>query len=424
MKDIIRRVDRCRVCGMNDWFDVISLGPMPLANDFRAPTEAAEAVPRYPLDVIVCRGCRLMCLRHVVDPNELFKNYVYTSSDSLTVRTHTRHLTELCIRRFGLRPGSFVVELGSNTGTQLDLFRAAGMRVLGVDPARNLADIAGRRGIETLPEFFGGDVARRVRQDYGAARLVLGRHVFAHIADLDDVLDGVKTLLDPSGVFAIEVPYLLDLLTGNQFDTIYHEHLSYFSVGTLCILFHRHGLRVVDVERAGVHGGSIVVFARPANGDGPVAPRVADLLALEGRTRLTDLSTYHAFARRVRRARESLGELVRERVTGGSVVAGDGAPAKGAIMVNACHLGGDHLAFCHDTTPFKQGRLLPGTTIPVWSPERARRRPPDYYLLLAWNYAEEILRRETRYLHGGGRFIIPLPEPRIVSADSGKAVCS
>ena len=398
--------------------EVVLFGLMPLANNYLDPAPSYEDEPRFPLEVIVCRGCWLMSLRHVVDPETLYRHYVYISSDSRMISRHMHQLAALTIQRFGIPAGSLVVELGSNIGTQLEVFRDAGMRVLGIDPARNLAEIANRKGIETLPEFFTAELATRVVTQYGRPRLVLGRHVFAHIDDLRDVLEGVKTVLDRLGVFAIEVPYLLDLIEANQFDTIYHEHLSYFSIGTLVRLFERHGLRVVDVERFAVHGGSIVVFVGLPQGNWPVRPIVAELVRQEERDGLTMESYYRRFGERVERTRTALRELVCGLASDGKRVVGYGAPAKGNTLLNACGLGVRELAFVSDTTEYKQGMVLPGTHIPIHTPAYAKQHRPDYFLLLAWNYAQEIIEKEFEYLKAGGRFIVPIPEPLVVSAES------
>jgi C-methyltransferase len=414
--DIIRPVDRCRVCGQDDWLDVISFGSVPLANGFLDPAPRYEAEPTYPLDVVVCRRCWLMTLRHVVDPAALFRDYVYVSSDSDQIARHMRRIVGWCTDRAGLAPGDLVVEMGSNIGLQLALFQERGLRTVGVDPARDQARIANSRGITTVADFFGPDAARPIARDHGTAALVLGRQCFAHIADVHNVLDGVDALLAPDGTLVIEVPYLLDLLEQNQFDTIYHEHLSYLSVGTFSRLFEARGLRLVDVERADVHGGSIVVFAaRAASGRRPTA-RVADVLALEERHGLSTERPYREFAGRARRVTAAVGGLVRDLVAGGKRVAGYGAPSKGCALLQACGLGPAEVEFCSDTTVGKHGKVLPGSHIPVVSPERARAQQPDYYLLLAWNYADEIIGKEREFLERGGRFIVPIPEPRVVTA--------
>ncbi len=418
MSECIRRVAACRVCGQEDWLEVLSLGLMPLANNYLEPAPSYEKESRFPLDLIVCRSCWLVSLRHVVDPETLYRHYVYISSDSKMISRHIHQLAARAIQRFDIPTGSLIVELGSNIGTQLEAFRNAGMRVIGIDPARNLAAIANRKGIETIPDFFTAKLATRLMERFGRPRLILGRHVFAHIDDLRDVIEGVEASLDRTGVFALEVPYLLDLIEGNQFDTIYHEHLSYFSVGTLIRLFERHGLRLLDVERFPVHGGSIFVFIGRMDSAWESRAAVAELVELEEKTGLTSAHYYSRFAKRVERTCQSLGQLVRGLVGDGNVVAGYGAPAKGNTLLSACSLGTLELAYVSDTTEFKQGRVLPGTHIPVKSPAYAWEHQPDYFLLLAWNYAKEIIEKEHEYLKAGGQFIVPIPEPLMVSSES------
>ena len=295
-----REVIECRVCGRVDWQEVVSFGPVPLANGFLDPADSYEDEPYYPLGVRSCRSCRLMSVTHVVDPEVLFRTYLYVTSGSEAITHHMRYVAQVCCERFGLDEDSFVVEIGSNTGAQLMAFRDAGMRSLGVDPARNIATVAIDRGIETLPEFFTAETAESIAREYGPAQLVLGRHVFAHIDNLSGVVAGVRELLAPAGVFAIEVPYALDLLDQTAFDTIYHEHLSYFTMRSLVTLFAGHGLRVFDVERLSVHGGSILVFVDLDDGPWQVRPSVEDLLVLEERCGIYDDAAYQDFAQRDR----------------------------------------------------------------------------------------------------------------------------
>ncbi|WP_369211245.1 class I SAM-dependent methyltransferase [Streptomyces flavofungini] len=418
MQDIVRPIDQCRVCGHNDWLDVVSFGSTPLAGNLLGPEDDPGEETRFPLEVVVCRECHLMTLRHVIEPDVLFGHYRYVASDAGSIVQHMRRLVDLCTRRLGLTGQDLVVEFGSNTGAHLELFQQAGMRVLGVDPARNLAEMANDRGVESIPSGFTAHVGREIASGHGRARLVYGRQCFAHIPDIHEVLDGVSALLAPDGLCFVEVPYLVELLANNQFDTIFHEHLSYFSLGALCRLFESHGLRVVDVQTAEVHGGSIVVFAAPAAADPEVRPSVTDMLAEEQRQGIAEERTYRRFAERTERLRTQIRDLVRGVVADGGTVAGYGAPTKGSALLDACGLGRAEIRFCSDTTVLKQGKILPGSRIPIWSPEQAAEQVPDYYLLLAWNYAPEIIEKEKAFLENGGRFIVPIPEPRVISAET------
>ena len=408
----------CRVCGGADWLDVLAFGDIPLANGFTEPGESTADAPRFPLGVMSCRDCRLMSLTHVVDPGLLYRNYLYTMPDSAVLTRHMRHVAETCRRRLRLTGDDLVVEIGSNTGTQLTLLRDARVRVLGVDPAANLAALAQANGIDTLTEFFSAHTAKLVAAVHGSARLILARHVLAHIDDLADVLSGVRELLTDDGVFVVEVPYLLDLLEKVAFDTIYHEHLSYFMVRTLKTLFAQHRLRVFDVERSGVHGGSILVFAARQESPWHERPSVTRLLHAEERAGLSADSTYQVFARKVDQLRTSLRTVVGQVVAAGKRIAGYGAPAKGSTLLNICGISATELDYCLDTTELKHGKLLPGTRIPVRPPGFAKAHPPDYFLLLAWNYADEILAREADFMRRGGHFIVPVPQCAVVPARS------
>ncbi|MEV0611243.1 class I SAM-dependent methyltransferase [Polymorphospora rubra] len=417
MAEEFKIVTDCRVCGADDWLEVYSFGNLPLANSYLEPDMATVLEPRYPLEVIHCRSCALMSLRHVVDPTTLYRDYSYVTSDSRMISNHMNTIAQQCVRRYDVPSGGLVVEMGSNIGTQLVTFQDLGMRVLGIDPAENLGPVAEGLGIPTLSEFFSPQLAADVVARHGRAHLLLGRHVFAHIDDLHDVLRGALTLLAPGGVFVIEVPHLLTMLQQNQFDTIYHEHLSYFSVSTLCRLFLRNGLRIVDVQRADVHGGSILVFAAPQESRWVTQPSVANVLQDEEAFGLDNAGTYRQFAERIDRTTTSLNELVASLVQDGKTIAGYGAPAKGNTLLNICDLRQDAISFCSDTTKGKQGLLLPGVHIPITSPEWARDNPPHYYLLLAWNYAREISMKEFAFLADGGKFIVPIPDVVTLSAD-------
>lgn len=408
---VYRTVTTCRVCGSERWQDVISFGRVPLANGFLEPADSYPDEGAYPLEVVSCRECRLLSLTAVVDPQVLYRTYSYVTSDSETMARHMRTVVELSRERLPAGDG-LVVELGSNTGDQLLAFKEAGLRVLGVDPARNLATIAEERGVPTVAEYFDSATAKAVAAEHGKASLILGRHVFAHIDNVADVLAGARELLAEDGLFTVEVPYAVDLVERRAFDTIYHEHLSYFLISTLDRLFARHGLRTVDVRRMAVHGGSVLVSAGFADGPWRTHERVRELIDLERDGGYLSDGVYEEFAAGVEKICAELTDLVRSLVADGHRIAGYGASAKGTTLLSVLGLGRGELEFCTDTTPQKQGRVTPGTHIPVLAPEDVV-RPPDYYLLLAWNYAEEILRKESDFLDAGGGFVIPVPEPRV-----------
>lgn len=404
-----RPVEACRVCGASRFAPVIDLGPMPLANSF-LPREALERPePRYPLTVIRCVDCGLVGLSVVVDPAEMFQTYLYVSGTSDTMRRHFAESAAEITRRF-LHDESLVVEIGSNDGTLLGAF-PRGVRVLGIEPARNIAEIARGRGVPTEAEFFSAALAADVERRHGPADAMLGNNVVAHIDDLTDLMTGAGALLGPEGVFVFEVPGLLDLIERNAFDTVYHEHLSYFSLHTLARLAGRHGMAVFDVERLGVHGGSMRVFVDRARRSR--SPAVEEMLAREDTARLGVPATYDAFAARVEHIRGSFRALIETELAAGRRCAGYGAPAKGNTLLCASGIEPRHLAFIADKNPLKQGLFTPGTHIEVASPERIERDRPDTLVILAWNFADEIRSQQRAHAERGGRFMVPIPEPRV-----------
>ena len=404
------RVERCRVCGAASFDRVLDLGATSLANAFIRPERAAEPEPRYPLEVIRCVACGLAQLSVVVDPRIMFSDYAYSSSYSPPLITHFTELADEIVERWAPR-GSLVVEVGSNDGVLLRPLAERGARVLGVEPAANLAAVAHAAGLETWNEFFTADVARRVAAERGRASAVVANNVLAHIHDLSEVLDSLDALLAGDGVFVAEVPYVRDLLDHVEYDTIYHEHLSYFALRPLAALFERGGMTLVDVTRLPIHGGSIrIVAAR--RGRRPPSDTLLALLDAEA-----DLATgapYAAFAQRVAASRAALRDLLAREASAGRTIAGYGATAKGNTLLSYCDLGPDTVAFIADTTPYKQGLLTPGMHIPVLPEAELLARMPDRTLLLAWNYADAILERRRDYVARGGRFIHPIPLARLL----------
>lgn len=400
----------CRACGCPGTEGILSLGSQPLANAYPGANDPEEE-PRYPLELIWCPECSLVQLRDTVPPEHLFREYLYFSSFADTMQEHARRLAAGLIRERGLDGRSLVVEAASNDGYLLRHFRAGGVRVLGIEPAANVAAAARAEGVETLAEFFSAELARRLRRDRGGADLFLGLNVLAHVPEPGSFLEGLRVLIEPDGIGVLEVPYLRDLVEGVEFDTIYHEHVFYFSARALAALLGRHGLALAGVRRVPIHGGSLRLTVRP--GDRP-AEDVGAFLEEEEKLGMQSLGYYRRFSERVEEARGALRELVRMLKQQGARIAAYGAAAKGTVLLNSCGLGRDWIDFVCDRSPHKQGRRMPGVGIPILSPAALLEKQPDYVLLLAWNFADEIRRQQAAYEERGGKFIHPLPKARIL----------
>ena len=388
---------------------MLDLGLQPLANSFIRPDEVGKPEPRYPLELARCTACGHVQLSVTVPPEIMFRNYLYVSGTSDTIPEHFAAYAKDVAERF-VPKGGLVVEIGSNDGTLLRAFDRGTVRILGVEPARNIAAMANAAGIPTLDEFFGEAIAGEIAVKHGRAAAIIGNNVVAHIDDLDGLMSGVTALLEDRGVFVAEFPYLVNLLDKTAYDTIYHEHLSYFSVASVDDLASRHGLRLTDVRRVGVHGGSIRVFI---SRHGEASAEVKNLLALEEKSGLRAGRPLRPFVEAVRRQRDELMRVLRE-IRSSRRLAGYGAPAKGNTLLNYCEIDRSVLDFTVDRSPLKHGLLTPGTHIPVEPPERLMASDVRDTLLLAWNFADEILRQQDAYRARGGRFIIPIPSPRVV----------
>jgi len=401
----------CRSCASTDVVDVLSLGRLPLVNSFVAPGEPAPE--RFPLDVVRCEGCTLVQLAEAVSPETLFRTYAYFSSYSDTFVEHARTFATWAIETLELDSESLVVEAASNDGYLLQFFVEHGVGALGVEPARNVAEVARARGIDTISEFLDVELARRVVAERGHPALVVANNVVAHVPDLNGFVEALATLAANSGRVVIEVPYLRDLVDRVEFDTIYHEHVSYFSLTSLQAVLARQGLVVVQVDRIPVHGGSLRVHAAA---EGVADRGVEALLAEEAAWGVRDSARFAEFAAAVATVRRQVHELVRGLVDSGARVAAYGAAAKGVVLANTCDLDGELVDFVADRNRYKQGKLLPGVAIPVRSPEALQREQPDYCLLFAWNLAEEIASQQTAYAAAGGKFIAPVPVPKVLAA--------
>jgi SAM-dependent methyltransferase len=395
---------------------VMSLTPTPPGNDFLRPDELGRPEPRYPLDVDFCEDCYHVQLAHVVDPRILYqRDYTYVSGTSSRFVEHLRGYAHEMVRRHQLRPGALVADIGSNDGTCLRFFQEAGMTVLGVDPATEIARRATAGGIPTIGDFFSLPVASRLREAHGPAAFITSHNACAHIDDLDSVIAGVRHWLADDGLFVLEVGYLLDVYQNVWFDTIYHEHLDYHSVAPFRQLFARHGMEPISAERVSPQGGSIRVAAQKAGGPRRADGSIASLIALEHGVGLDRAESFVDYGRRVDAVGEELRMLVRALKGAGRSVAGYGAATKATTLL--CHfgLGRDELDFIADDNPLKQGLFSPATHIPVVAPSEIYVRRPDFLLILAWNFAEPIMAAHERYRAEGGRFILPMPAAQVVA---------
>lgn len=405
---------RCRSCDGEKLACFLDLGPTPLANSFLHSAKDFAQEQVYPLDVYFCESCSLVQLLDVVDPKVLFRDYIYTSGVSSTMAAHLRGLAQTVSEKSGLGAGDFVVEVGSNDGTLLKAFEPLGVRVLGVEPASNIAEIARERGVETVNCFFDSETASALRADYGPATVVMANNVLAHVDDTKDFLVGCRNLILDTGLVVIEVPYLRDLIERLEYDTIYHEHLCYFSVGALVNLFANVGLSLVQIDRVSIHGGSLRLYARPSEADLGHSEQVMSMVEEEANLDMNVRTGYEHFADRVHENREALRTLLLELKGSGHKLAAYGAPAKGNTLLNYCGIDSDLIPYTVDKSPLKQGLLTPGTHIPVRSPTTLLEDQPDYLLILAWNFAEEIMSQQEEYRRAGGQFILPVPNPEVV----------
>jgi SAM-dependent methyltransferase len=400
----------CRFCRNPIRRTVVDLGMSPLCESYVEAARLDDMEPFYPLHVRICDSCLLVQLRAYVPPEEIFTEYAYFSSYSTSWLEHARRYADMISERLRLGPDKLVVELGSNDGYLLQAFVERGIPALGIEPAANVAAVAVEHGVPTEVAFFGADTARRLAAEGRRADLLVANNVLAQVPDLNDFVAGIRLLLAPGGVATIEVPHLLRLLDRNQFDTIYHEHYSYFSLGTLQRILSAHGLTIFDVEELSTHGGSMRVYAAHADGHGvPADDSVADLLAREDAAGLSTPEPYASFAARVEETKRRLLEVLISIKREGKSVAGYGAPGKGNTLLNYCGIRGDLIDYTVDRNPYKQGRFLPGTHIPIAHPSKIAERRPDFILILPWNLKDEIIEQLSFVRDWGARFIVPIP---------------
>ena len=403
----------CILCESAKVEEFLDLGATALANQFLRADEINGSEPKYPLRIGFCHNCGHVQLTETVPPGAMFDNYLYISSASDTLKKHLWELSDLMVRRYGLGAQDLVIDIGCNDGTLLKGFQRHGVRLLGVDPAQNLAAFTDGSGIERCTRLFTAATAKDIVAQWGPASVITATNTFPHIQKLGDFVEGLKTVLKPGGVFVIEMHYLLDMIEQVAFDTIYHEHVSYWALGPMKRLFETHGMAIVDAERVPLHHGQLRVHVQ-REGEGAVQPGVQEVLAAEKAAGLGKISTYKKFAERARKIKRDLHETLSDMAQRGERVAGYGAPAKGNTLLGFLDIGPELLPYIVDKSPLKQGLYTPGTHIPVVRPEQLLADQPDYVLLLAWNFVDEIIEQQAEYQKRGGKFMVPVPEVRVL----------
>jgi hypothetical protein len=401
----------CRFCGCGLEHIFVDLGTSPLVQSFVKAQQFSQMEPFYPLQVYVCGKCFLVQLQEFVAPENIFSEYLYFASYSDTWLAHAKRYTEQMIQRFPITEQSLVVEIASNDGYLLQYFVEKKVPVLGVEPAANVSAVAVKKGIPTLTKFFNSETARELAAAGKRADLLLGNNVLAHVPDINDFVAGMKIALKAQGVITMEFPHLMKLMEQNQFDTIYHEHFSYFSFLTVQRIFAAHGLTLFDVEQLPTHGGSLRIFGRHTEDSSkPVSPRVAELCSREKAAGYDRLDTYSRFAEQVKETKRKLLEFLIHAKRSGKTIAAYGAAGKGNTLLNYCGIRTDFVEYTVDRNPHKQGLFLPGTRIPVYSPDQIRKTRPDYLLILPWNLKDEIIQQNAYIREWGGQFVVPIPE--------------
>jgi hypothetical protein len=405
----------CRFCGSKLSVTFADLGMSPPSNSYLAADQLQAMERFYPLHAWVCEKCLLVQLEEFETPQQIFSDYAYFSGYSESWLRHAENYVEMICRRFGLGPQSQVVEIASNDGYLLQYFKRRGVGVLGVEPAGNVATVAiEQRGIPTRVEFFGKSCAGKLLDEHISPDLLLGNNVLAHVPDINDFVAGMKVLLSSAGIITMEFPHLLRLILENQFDTIYHEHFSYLSFGFVRRLFAAHGLRIFDVEQLSTHGGSIRICACHDNFPRKIESRVETMLDDERKGGLDDLATYRTFAERIKKTKRAFLRFLIEAKSAGKSIAAYGAAAKGNTLLNYCGVGADFIDYVVDRSPHKQGRFLPGSHIPIHSPEMVARTKPDYLLILPWNLKEEIMEQMSHIRQWGGKFVVAIPATEVL----------
>ncbi|NQS90543.1 class I SAM-dependent methyltransferase [Patescibacteria group bacterium] len=406
-----QKVTSCLSCGGTSFKQIADLGKIPLPNGLVDPKHLTPHDKKYPLGIQMCNSCNLIQLTHIVAPDEMFDDYFYIPSTSVTMLRHFKEMAQSIVAKYKVNPGELVIDIGSNDGTLLSYFMQEGTNVLGVDPADNIVSEANSKGIRSVVRYFSQEVAHELKRTYGSATVITGTNVFAHIPNINDVLAGVRHCLHDDGIFVSEFAYGVELLRGIEFDTIYHEHVFYHTVTALIPLFERAGLTIVDVERYPIHGGSLRVFANKS-GKGQKKRRIAKFIEAE-RSFLTP-QLFASFQPKIAEIKKATVNYLREQSLKGRSVIGYGAPAKATVFLNFCGIGKDLIPIIVDSIPYKQGKLVPGVRIPIVSEERFLEIGADVSLIFPWNFVSEIVKKNSEYCEAGGKFVVAIPKLTVI----------
>ena len=413
MVDFFIRND-CRLCNSKNLSSVIKLEETPPANAFINEEELHIKQKKYPLELFFCEECNHLQLSTVVDPKKLFEKYVYVSGTSNVFVKHFEKYAEFIIKRYSPSKENLIIDIGSNDGTLLSFFKSKGYKILGVDPAKKIAKNASEKGIQTIASFFNKDLTKKIIKDFGKASIITANNVFAHSNELDEIIDSAKLLLNEEGLFIFEVSYLIDVYEKSLFDTIYHEHLAYHSVKPLKVFFEKHNMELIDVKRIDTHGGSIRGVVQKKKGTRKIESSVDELIKLENNLGFSEAKTFKDFSNKISKIKEELKELLLSLKKEGKSIVGFGAPAKATTLMYQFGFNKDLIDFIVDDNPLKQNTFTPGLHIPVYSSMAIKQNTPDYILILAWNFAESIIKNHSYFTNQNGRFIIPLPQIIII----------
>jgi SAM-dependent methyltransferase len=406
---------KCRFCKTPLSHSFLNLGMSPLANSYLDAKQLSQMEPFYPLHAYICEQCFLVQLMEFQSPEAIFSDYAYFSSYSESWLNHAKAYTKLMVERFNFNSNSQIIEIASNDGYLLQYFKEYAIPILGIEPAKNVAKVAIEAGIPTIVKYFGTETASELASEGRHADLLLGNNVLAHVPDLNDFVKGMKIVLKPEGVITMEFPHLMSLMEYNQFDTIYHEHFSYFSFTTVTKVFSAHGLPIFDVEEIPTHGGSLRIYACHAEDKSKtINERVPDLLDMEEHKGFTDLKYYLLFSEKIKEIKRNILHFLVKAKREGKSIAAYGAPAKGNTLLNYCGIGADFIDYTVDRSPHKQGHYLPGTHIPIYHPDKIKETKPDYLLILPWNLKDEIIKQMTHISDWGGQFAVLIPEVQTI----------